>query len=80
MSRRQRQLDELRGLCASGAVARAIDLAFAHFADFGRDDDVIAALTDAVGDQASLRRRLAELTAAAATPDLRCGDARRPPR
>lgn len=65
MSRRQRQLDELRGLCSSGAVARAIDLAFAHFADFGRDDDVLAAIAatierDAAADD--VRDRFGELT------------------
>lgn len=48
MSRRQRQLAELDELCRSGAVARAIDLAFAHFADFGRDDDVLIRLHDAM--------------------------------
>lgn len=62
MSRRQRQLDELRALCGSGAVARAVDLAFAHFADFGRDDAVVALLADAValsGDD--VRARFAAL-------------------
>ena len=66
MSRRQRQLDELRGLCRAGAVVRAIDLAFAHFADFGPDDDVVALLAGAVDRAAapvSVRRRFAELTA-----------------
>lgn len=48
MGRRQRQLDELRALCGVGAVARAVDLAFAHFADFGRDDEVVALLAGAV--------------------------------
>ena len=46
--RRQRQVDELRRLCASGAVSRAIDLAFEHFADFGLTDDLVAVITDAL--------------------------------
>ncbi len=65
MSRCQRQLDELRSLCGSGAVARAIDLAFAHFADFGHDKGVVAMLTAAVDqrdDATDMRARLAELT------------------
>ena len=41
MSRRQRQFNELRDLCAAGGVVRAIDLAFEHFAQFGRDDEII---------------------------------------
>jgi hypothetical protein len=48
MCRRQRQLDELRHLCRSGAVVRAIDLAFEHFAHFGRDDDIVGLLADAI--------------------------------
>jgi hypothetical protein len=64
MSRRQRQLEELCDLCRSGAVARAIDLAFEHFACFGRDDDVIHLLAQAIersdaGDR--VRRRFTEL-------------------
>ena len=64
MSRRQRQLNELRDLCRSGAVVRAVDLAFEHFAQFGRDDDVVDLLADAVehaeaADRA--RHRFAEL-------------------
>ena len=65
MSRRQRQLDELRALCGSGAVARAVDLAFAHFGDFGRDDEVVALLAEALERQqpsAGVRRHFAELT------------------
>jgi len=65
MSRRQRQLDELRSLCGSGAVARAIDLAFAHFADFGRDSGVVDMLVAAIDDRDDahdMRRRLADLT------------------
>ncbi len=41
MTRQQRQIDELRALCAAGQVARAVDLAFEHFATFGRDERVI---------------------------------------
>ena len=66
MCRRQRQVDELRSLCRSGAVARAIDLAFAHFADYGRDDDVVALIAEALERQdqaATVRRHFAELTA-----------------
>jgi hypothetical protein len=68
MSRRQRQLDQLRSLCGSGAVARAIDLAFAHFADFGRDDEVVRMLAvaiDATGDAEELATRLVHLTSIA---------------
>jgi hypothetical protein len=64
MSRRQRQLDELRALCRRGAVARAIDLAFDHFAHFGRDDEIVDLLAAAI-DSAALpqnaRRRFDEL-------------------
>jgi len=66
MPRRQRQRNELRDLCRSGAVARAIDLAFEHFAQFGRDDDIIEQLAEAVEQAeapASVRRRFAELRA-----------------
>jgi hypothetical protein len=65
MTRRLRQLDELRCLCGAGAVARAIDLAFAHFADFGRDDAVLRLLAHAVEHLPAdddVRRRLADLT------------------
>ena len=48
MSRRQRQLDALRDLCRSGAVARAVDLAFEHFATFGRDEEILQLLADAI--------------------------------
>ena len=66
MSRRQRQLDELRALCRSGAVPRAVDLAFEHFAVFGRDDQVVGILATAVAEAAvpaEVRRRFAELAA-----------------
>lgn len=66
MSRRQRQLDELGDLYRSGAVARAIDLAFEHFADFGRDDDIVDLLADAIEHTEApedVRRRFAELRA-----------------
>lgn len=68
MSRRQRHFDELRDLCCAGAVVRAIDLAFEHFAVFGRDDEIIDLLartieaTDVVG---RARQRFAELCAPA---------------
>lgn len=47
-ARRARQLDELRALCAAGAVNRAIDLAFEHFADFGLTDELVAVISDAL--------------------------------
>jgi len=65
MSRRDRQQAELRALCRSGAVAHAVDLAFAHFADFGRDDDLMTVLTDAIGRTPAdpgLQRALAQLS------------------
>jgi hypothetical protein len=65
MTRRQRQIDQLRALCAAGHVARAVDLAFEHFATFGRDERVIVLLTQALDHAAageSIRRRLAELS------------------
>ena len=66
MTRRQRQLDELRGLCSIGAIARSIDLAYEHFADFGPDDDIPILIAEAmehaeVSD--GIRRRFAELLA-----------------
>ena len=64
MSRWQRQRDELRALCATGALARAIDLAFEHFADFGRDDAIVTLLAEALDGAvvpAGVRRRFGEL-------------------
>jgi hypothetical protein len=64
MSRRDRQRAELCELCSSGAVSRAVDLAYAHVADFGRDDDLLAVLAAALDRTAptpALRRRFAEL-------------------
>lgn len=48
MSRRQRQFDQLRDLCSAGAIVRAIDLAFEHFAHFGRDGEILDLLAQAV--------------------------------
>jgi hypothetical protein len=65
MSRRQRQLDELRRLCRSGAVARAVDLGHGYVADFGPDEELLTLLLAAVehcGVSDDLRRRLDELT------------------
>ena len=65
-SRQERQLDELRCLCASGAVIRAIDLAFEHFADFGLTDDLVVVITDAIertDAPAAVRDRFASLCA-----------------
>jgi hypothetical protein len=64
VSRRQRQIDELRDLCRLGAVGRAIGLAFEHFADFGCDDGIIDLLADAIGRTGApedVRRRFTEL-------------------
>ena len=64
MSRRQRHLNELQALCAAGGVGRAIDLAFEHFAQFGRDDEIIAVLDRAIEDAGvagRARQRFAEL-------------------
>jgi hypothetical protein len=66
MSRRQRQSNELRDLCSVGAVGRAIDLAFEHFVHFGRDDEIIEVLAQAIAraDPAGrVRQRFAELCA-----------------
>jgi hypothetical protein len=66
MSLRQRQSNQLHELCCAGAVVRAIDLAFEHFAHFGRDDGIIDMLTHALEDpdvSAGARRRFAELCA-----------------
>ena len=66
MSRRQRQHDELCALCTSGVFVRALDLAFEHFADFGRDEEVVARLADAIeraSAPAAVRRRFAALLA-----------------
>ncbi len=65
-SRRDRQLLELRELCRCGAVSRAIDLAFEHFAEFGRDESVVELLVDCVDQQVPdrIRRRLSELNGA----------------
>jgi hypothetical protein len=64
MSCRQRQFDELQGLCSAGAIARAVDLAFEYFAHFGRDDEIIDLLARAVDGAdvaARARQRFAEL-------------------
>ena len=66
MSRRQRQANELRDLCASGGVARAIDLAFEHFANFGRDDELMDLLAQSIEDAdvaGRARQRFVELGA-----------------
>ncbi|MDQ1710529.1 MAG: hypothetical protein QOG49_1914 [Frankiaceae bacterium] len=82
MTRRQRQQDQLLELCHSGSLVRAIDLGFEHFADFGRNDDVLRLLLDAIERTAapeSVRRRFAELCASSTTrqpsrtaPDVEC--------
>jgi hypothetical protein len=64
MSRRDRQRAELQDLCRNGAAGRAVDLAFTHFADFGRDEEILAMLAEALARgcaTAAVRRRLAEL-------------------
>ena len=65
-SRQDRHLEELRRLCASGAVSRSIDLAFEHFADFGLTDDLAAVITEALertNAPAAVRDRFASLCA-----------------
>jgi hypothetical protein len=64
MSRRQRQAAELRELCRAGDIGRAVDLAFGHFIDFGRDEEVLSLLQsalDATSAPPTIRRRFAEL-------------------
>ena len=64
MTRRQRQLDELRDLCVTGAIGHAIDLAYEHFAEFGPDDYIAHLMVEAMDEGAvggALRRRFAEL-------------------
>jgi hypothetical protein len=66
MSRRQRQLAELRDLCGAGGVGRAVDLAFEHFAVFGPDEEVVDLLADAIAQleaPTGVARRFAELLA-----------------
>jgi uncharacterized protein (DUF111 family) len=66
VSRRQRQLDALRDLCRAGAVDHAVDLAFEHFAAFGRDDEIVDVLGVAIDEAHAaeeLCRRFAELRA-----------------
>jgi len=67
MSLRQRQSNQLRDLCCAGAVVRAIDLAFEHFAHFGRDEEILEMLTHAMDEDPAVagcaRRRFAELCA-----------------
>jgi hypothetical protein len=65
MTRRERQRDELRRLCQSGALVRAVDLAFEHFADFGRSADIVELLAAAIERTAAaavVRRRFGELS------------------
>jgi len=80
MTRQQRHVDELRALCTSGHVARAVDLAFEHFATFGRDEHVIELLAEAVDHGAvgeAIRRRLDELsTSVHADPGTRSAPCR----
>jgi hypothetical protein len=77
MTRRERQLEELRALCTTGRVARALDLACEHVASFGPDDRVLALLAGAVeGEPATsrLRMRVAELEASSrASPSASSG-------
>jgi hypothetical protein len=66
MSRRQRQFNELRDLCSAGAVVHAVDLAFDHFVYFGRDDEIVGLLAEAIEQTSSgerARQRFAELCA-----------------
>ena len=64
VTRRIRQHAELRQLCVDGELARAIDLAFEHFADFGPDPELMTALTAALDRHpvaATVRARFDEL-------------------
>lgn len=64
VSRAHRQLDELRRLCAAGAVSRAVDLAHQHCAEHGADDEVLALLAGAIaafGASGEVRDRYAEI-------------------
>lgn len=63
-TRRSRQLAELRALCGSGTVDRAIDLAFEHFAWFGPNKEVVDLLSDLIArtnQPERVRNRFAEL-------------------
>jgi hypothetical protein len=69
MSRNDRQRAELLELCRSGSIARAIDLAFQHFADFGPDHHLLEQLRAALNrsePSPSIRHRFADLCAAGA--------------
>jgi hypothetical protein len=64
MSRRQRQLEELRALCERGSSSRAVDLAFLHFADFGSNEEVLDLIADAIERtpvSAAVRHRFLDL-------------------
>jgi hypothetical protein len=53
-------------MCDAGAVTRAIDLAFAHFGDFGPDCDIVTLLACAIDFSTQpprVLRRFAELRA-----------------
>jgi hypothetical protein len=53
-------------MCDAGAVTRAIDLAFAHFGDFGPDCDIVTLLACAIDfsiQPPRVLRRFAELRA-----------------
>ncbi len=69
MSRRQRQCNELRDLCSAGGVVRAIDLAFEHFAHFGRDDEIIDLLARGIEDAGVDRRARQLFDELSASPD-----------
>ncbi|MFL6205963.1 MAG: hypothetical protein ACJ739_11490 [Acidimicrobiales bacterium] len=76
MPRRDRHVDELQELCRAGSLSRAIDLAFTHFADFGPDEVVLAALAEAVSAVSAppaVRRRFSELRSYAADGLGSCG-------
>ena len=76
MSRHQRQRDELRELCRSGALGRAVDLAFQHLVEFGPDDELLAELAAAVDGAsvpAAVRQRFADLRSVADQPAVSPG-------
>jgi hypothetical protein len=64
MPRSERQAQEICALCDRGALSRAIDLAYQHFADFGRNDQVLDVIADAIERTPvapAVRRRFVDL-------------------
>ena len=73
MSRRARQHAEIVRLCRSGALRRALDLAYQHVADFGPDDELAEHLSRAFETtdvSEALRARFAQLRDASRRAEL----------